>query len=112
MFLFPMNFTGELLFQFFEYYDSKFDFSNDVGSLRVGKILNVEVCHSYAKENKTSPGQWSAYILMEEPFDRSNAGRAVVRRDKFDLILKEFNEAHKSLKKGINWKSLISSSKS
>ena len=112
LFLFPINFTGELLFQFFEYYDSKFDFSNDVGSLRVGKILNVEICHSYAKENKTSPGQWSAYILMEEPFDRSNAGRAVVRRDKFDVILKEFNEAHKSLKKGINWKSLISSSKS
>ena len=48
---------------------------------------------------------------MEEPFDRSNAGRAVVRRDKFDVILKELNEAHKSLKRGVNWKYLIRSSK-
>ena len=102
---------GELLFGFFEYYDNKFDFSNDVGSIRTGKTLNVEICHSYAKENKASPGQWSAYILMEEPFDRSNAGRAVVRRDKFDVILKELNEAHKSLKRGVNWKYLVRSSK-
>ena len=48
---------------------------------------------------------------MEEPFDRSNAGRAIVRRDKFDVILKELNEAHKNLKKGGSWKCLIGSSK-
>merc|ERR1712223_378888 len=103
---------GELLLEFFGYYNNEFDFAKDVGSIRTGKRLDVQTCQEYAKKNKTSPGQWTAYILMEEPFDRSNAGRAVVRRDKFDVILKEFNEAHKSLKKGINWKSLISSSKS
>ena len=102
---------GELLYEFFEYYDDKFDFSNDVGSIRVGKALNVETCHAHSKEKKTSPGQWSAYILMEEPFDRSNAGRAVVRRDKFDVILKELNDAHRSLKKGGSLKCLIGSSK-
>ena len=99
------------MFEFFEYYDDRFDFSHDVGSIRVGKVIDSEVCHSFAKDNKASPGQWSAYILMEEPFDRSNAGRAVVRRDKFDAILKEFNEAHKNLRKGVNWKCFIRNSK-
>ena len=48
---------------------------------------------------------------MEEPFDRSNAGRAVVKRDKFDSILKAFAEAHKSLKKGESLKSIVGKTK-
>ena len=61
----------------------------------------------YAKENKLSPGQWSAYILLEEPFDRTNAGRALCKRDKFDLILKAFSEAQNTLKNGGNLKTLL-----
>ena len=36
------------------------------------------------------PGQWRAYVCAEEPFDRSNAARAVVNRDAFDEILSAF----------------------
>jgi len=49
---------------------------------------------------------------MEEPFDRSNAGRAVVKREKFDAILKTFFIAYKSLKKGDGLKNLIKTHKS
>ena len=103
--------SGELLYGFFEYYNEKFDFTSDVGSIRTGQTLDARTCQTYAKENKVSPGQWNTYILMEEPFDRSNAGRAVVRRDKFDIILKAFTEAYKYLKKGECWKRLLGCSK-
>ena len=104
-------FQGELLYEFFGYYNDRFDFANDVGSIRTGQTLDMKTCQAYAKANKVSPGQWNTYILMEEPFDRSNAGRAVVRREKFDIILKAFAEAYKYLKKGEGWKRLIGSSK-
>ena len=104
--------VGELLLEFFGYYNNQFDFAKDVGSIRTGKRLDVQTCQEYAKKNKTSPGQWTAYILMEEPFDRSNAGRAVVKREKFDAILKTFFIAYKSLKKGDGLKNLIKTHKS
>ena len=103
--------VGELLLEFFGYYNNQFDFAKDVGSIRTGKRLDVQTCQEYAKKNKTSPGQWTAYILMEEPFDRSNAGRAVVKREKFDAILKSFFIAYKSLKKGDGLKTLIKTHK-
>ena len=46
------------------------------------------------------PRQWEAYICMEEPFDRTNAGRAIIRREKFDLILNAFKSAAKKIRKG------------
>ena len=104
--------VGELLLEFFGYYNNEFDFAKDVGSIRTGKRLDVQTCQEYAKKNKTSPGQWTAYILMEEPFDRSNAGRAVVKREKFDAILKTFFIAYKSMKKGDGLKTLIKTHKS
>ena len=104
--------VGELLLEFFGYYNNEFDFAKDVGSIRTGKRLDVQTCQEYAKKNKTSPGQWTAYILMEEPFDRSNAGRAVVKREKFDAILKTFFIAYKSMKKGDGLKNLIKTHKS
>ena len=98
---------GELFFAFFEYYTKKFDFAVDVGSIRTGKTLTSSQCLEYAKKNKIGPGQWSAYILMEEPFDRSNAGRAICRRDKFDLILKAFDHGHEAVKNGTKLDSLL-----
>jgi len=100
---------GELFFAFFEYYTKKFDFAVDVGSIRAGKTLTSSQCLEYAKKNKIGPGQWSAYILMEEPFDRSNAGRAICRRDKFDLILKAFDKGHEAVKNGTKLDSLLTS---
>jgi len=44
--------------------------------------------------------QWEAYICMEEPFDRTNAGRAIIRRERFDEILSAFKAADKIMRKG------------
>jgi len=98
---------GELLFGFFQYYTKDFDFTNHVGSVRVGSKLFSNDCQNYAKEKKISPGQWKAYVLMEEPFDRSNAGRAVCKREKFDLILKSFEAAAEALDNGKNLRYLL-----
>jgi len=84
---------GEIIAGFFNYYANKFDFSKDVGSIRTGKRLDNRYCQDYARQNGLVVGQWDAHICMEEPFDRTNAGRATVKRDKFDLILKSFKEA-------------------
>ena len=35
---------------------------------------------------KLSPGQWRAHMLLEEPFDRTNAARAVCNEAQFDKI--------------------------
>jgi hypothetical protein len=36
--------------------------------------------------NKLPAGQWSARLLMEEPFDRTNAARAVCNDQKWRLV--------------------------
>ena len=46
-----------------------------------------------------SPKQWDAHICMEEPFDRTNAGRAVVKRPQFEMILKSFRQADNDVNK-------------
>jgi len=76
---------GELLVGFFRYYSDtrKFDPSRDVGSIRCGSVLSVEDCERFARLNKLPVGQWKAHLLMEEPFDRTNAGRAVISREKW-----------------------------
>ena len=94
---------------FFSYYKDDFDFSRDVASPRAGCKLDISSCQSLAKENKNSPGQWDAYVCIEEPFDRTNAGRAICKRDKFDLILDAFNFAHDLLKTGTNLKTFLTS---
>jgi len=84
---------GELLSDFFEYYDRRFDFATDVGSVRTGERVANSACYDFAKANRLSPKQWEAYICMEEPFDRTNAGRAVIKRPEFDGILQAFKTA-------------------
>lgn len=90
---------GQLLKSFFVYYNDRFDFTRDAGSIREGKVIPINDCQTYARVNKLIPGQWDAYICMEEPFERTNAGRAVVRRERFDIILAELKTAHKKIKK-------------
>ena len=52
-------------------------------------------CQEHARSVDNSPKQWDAHICMEEPFDRTNAGRAVVKRPQFEMILKSFRQADK-----------------
>ncbi len=49
------------------------------------KYLRSPECEKFSRERGAgSVRQWSAYVCVEEPIDRSNAGRAIVRRDAFD----------------------------
>jgi len=79
---------GELLVRFFKYYNNEahFDTQRDVGSIRCGSILDASDCERFARISKLSPGQWSARLLMEEPFDRTNAARAVCNDQKWRLV--------------------------
>lgn len=83
---------GELLCGFFSYYGNKrsFDSDSDVASVRKGMVLEQRSCEAFARMNKLSPGQWNARILLEEPFDRTNAARAVCSDQKWGLILEAF----------------------
>ena len=45
-------FSGELLTMFFFYYADTFDFTRDVGSVRTGKVLRINDCEAFARENK------------------------------------------------------------
>jgi len=79
---------GELLVRFFKYYNhgGDFDTQRDVGSIRCGSILDASDCERFARMNKLAPGQWSARLLMEEPFDRTNAARAVCNDEKWRVV--------------------------
>lgn len=83
---------GELLVGFFRYYsDSEsFDTSRDVGSIRSGSVLDAGDCERFARLHKLSPGQWSARLLLEEPFDRTNAARAVCNDQRWRLVRDTF----------------------
>ena len=58
-----------------QHYDRNFDFTADVASVRTGRILNNAECAAHARSVKLGPGQWRAYVCVEEPFERSNAAR-------------------------------------
>jgi len=82
---------GELFCGFFSYYGSAprgpFDPRTDVASVRRGQVLDQRECEEFARARKLNPGQWSARILLEEPFDRTNAARAVCSDQKWEVIL-------------------------
>ncbi|CAB4069346.1 PAPD4 [Lepeophtheirus salmonis] len=74
-----------------------FDFTRDVGSIRTGKRLDSRQCQEWARHSRGIPRQWEAYVLMEEPFNRSNSARSTVNREKFDSILVALKEGHRLL---------------
>ncbi len=75
------------LFAGFMRHYNEFDFTSDVASVRTGSVLSNASCHAHAKSIQVGPGQWKAYVCVEEPFERSNAARATCKRDSFDDIL-------------------------
>eukprot|EP00088_Acartia_fossae_P032083 TRINITY_DN32899_c0_g1_i1.p1 TRINITY_DN32899_c0_g1~~TRINITY_DN32899_c0_g1_i1.p1 ORF type:complete len:516 (-),score=114.26 TRINITY_DN32899_c0_g1_i1:429-1976(-) len=77
---------GSLLVGFFGYYSNRFRYSRDVASIRTGITLSKDSCESYARKYNLSPGQWRAHLLLEEPFDRTNAARAVCNESQFERI--------------------------
>ena len=81
---------------FFRYYDD-YDFAAIAGSVRLAKTLPIEECQQYSQSLRDTPRQWEAYICMEEPFSQSNTGRAIIKRDQFDKILKAIRKASQYL---------------
>ena len=88
-----------MLADFFRHYAERFDFSRDVASVRTARLLDARDCQDYARSIHFSPGQWDANVLVEEPYDRSNAGRATCRRDAFDDIVGAFQSANQIFKR-------------
>lgn len=84
--------VGELLVGFFKYYakDCVFNTERDVASVRTGQVLSVHQCEQFARQYKISPGQWRAKLLVEEPFERTNAARAVCSEPMWQLIRRAF----------------------
>lgn len=91
---------GALFAGFMSHYNGRFDFSADVASVRTGRVLTNAECHAFAKQNLNGPGQWNAYVCVEEPVDRSNAARAVCRREAFDEVLYHLAETDAKGKAG------------
>ncbi|BES94256.1 Poly(A) RNA polymerase gld-2 [Nesidiocoris tenuis] len=75
---------GELFLGFFQYY-AQFNFYENVISVRKGTTLPFEECQM-APHPKNNPSQWKC-IGVEEPFDRSNAARAVFDVYKFENVI-------------------------
>ena len=59
--------------------------------MREGRVLRRVDCEQYSRMMKTGPGQWTACLFVEEPFDRTNAARAVCSNEKWRLITAVFN---------------------
>jgi len=80
--------VGKLFVDFFNYYTdrNRFDPCYDVGSVRTVRVLRGDDCERFARINKLGPGQWTARLLVEEPFERTNAARAVCSDEKWRLI--------------------------
>lgn len=83
--------VASLLIGFFHHYSS-FNCRRDVASVRTGKILNGRDCEMYAKTYKLGHGQWKANLLVEEPFDRTNAARAVCNDVQWQLVKSVFKK--------------------
>ncbi len=88
---------GELLLDFFRYYNLEFNFMAHCGSIRLGQALDINECYQFSKARRDNPGQWNAYICMEDPFQRSNVGRAIIKRDKFDKIVQKLQTSYNCL---------------
>ena len=59
----------------FLYLYCRFDPCYDVGSVRTGRVLRGEDCERFARINKLSQEHWTKRLLVEEPFERTNAAR-------------------------------------
>ncbi|XP_011494261.1 PREDICTED: poly(A) RNA polymerase gld-2 homolog A-like isoform X2 [Ceratosolen solmsi marchali] len=95
---------GELLIEFFRYYDS-FDYDLYAISVRVAGKIPIETCR-YVRSFKNDPHQWK-YLCIEEPFDFTNTARSVYDLAIFQMIKEIFKQTHQRLKKSNNLNSIF-----
>ena len=82
---------GELLNGFFDFYINKFEFSNQLCSIREGKILS--------KKPGMSP------IAIEDPFEKRDLGK-VLLDDVAETIIQEFHRAHTKFSDGAKFEEI------
>ncbi|KAJ8687070.1 hypothetical protein QAD02_022864 [Eretmocerus hayati] len=104
--LYPRNnqTLGELLIEFFKYYDS-FDYDQFAISIRVANKIPIDACR-HVRSFKNDPHQWK-YLCVEEPFDHTNTARSVYDPSVFKLIKDVFKQTYKRLKKTNNLTSIF-----
>uniref|UniRef100_A0A0F7Z7R4 polynucleotide adenylyltransferase n=1 Tax=Crotalus adamanteus TaxID=8729 RepID=A0A0F7Z7R4_CROAD len=79
---------GELLLGFLKYYATEFDWNNHMISVREGKAIP-----------RPDGIEWrNKFICIEEPFDRTNTARAVHEKQKFEVIIDEFQKSWQRLR--------------
>ncbi|XP_034296947.1 poly(A) RNA polymerase GLD2 isoform X1 [Pantherophis guttatus] len=79
---------GDLLLGFLKYYATEFDWNNQMISVREGKAIP-----------RPDGIEWrNKFICIEEPFDRTNTARAVHEKQKFDVIIDEFQKSWQRLR--------------
>lgn len=100
--------VGELFLGFLTYYSSKFDFSQQCISVRLGRTLPKSSAISHPSP-KNCVRQWK-YICIEEPFDRTNTARAVYDPSAFHLIQRTFEKSAARLRDTQSFASVLPSS--
>ncbi|XP_042307952.1 poly(A) RNA polymerase GLD2 [Sceloporus undulatus] len=79
---------GDLLLGFLKYYATEFDWNNQMISVREAKAIP-----------RPDGIEWrNKFICVEEPFDRTNTARAVHEKQKFDMIIDEFQKSWQRLR--------------
>ncbi|XP_058800109.1 poly(A) RNA polymerase gld-2 homolog A-like isoform X2 [Phymastichus coffea] len=99
-----MQTLGELLIEFFKYYDS-FDFDQFAISIRVADKIPIETCR-FVRSLKNDPHQWK-HLCIEEPFDFTNTARSVYDLVVFQKIKDIFKETYKRLKENNDLSSIF-----
>ncbi|XP_077418389.1 poly(A) RNA polymerase GLD2 isoform X2 [Vanacampus margaritifer] len=89
---------GTLLLGFLRYYATEFSWKKNVISVRAGKALPR---HNHLK--------WKdKFICVEEPFERKNVARAVLKHEKFNYIKSQFIESWLTLRREMDLNSILS----
>ncbi|XP_064619135.1 poly(A) RNA polymerase gld-2 homolog A-like isoform X2 [Lineus longissimus] len=95
---------AELFLGFLEYYACKFDFENDVISIRLGTKVPKRII---ARQSFQGPAAQWKFLCIEEPFDLSNTSRSVYDQYTFMRILQVFKVSHRRLHSTRNIMSLF-----
>ncbi|XP_022165139.1 poly(A) RNA polymerase gld-2 homolog A-like [Myzus persicae] len=95
---------GELLLQFFEYYND-FNFYKLAVSVRMGSPIPLESCRM-ADAAKNNPGQWK-FIGIEEPFEKTNTARSVNNHNVFSQIKEAITNSYNQLKETMSLDSIF-----
>lgn len=90
---------GELLIEFFKYYNS-FNYDQYAISVRSANKIPIEHCR-LVRSYKNDPHQWK-YLCIEEPFDFTNTARSVYDPTVFAKIKGIFKQTYQRLSKTHN----------